>query len=60
MVVMNSSNTGNTKQKIEHNHCGTDKCCMQCDTAVGDTPPEDTLRQLEKEVINAKNKDRET
>ena len=49
---MSSSNTGSLEQmskKITHDKCGTDDCCMQCDTAiVGDTPPDSALKALEK------------
>ena len=47
---MNSSNTGNDSKKTIHDKCGTSQCCGQCDTAIviGDTPPEGTLKALEK------------
>lgn len=50
---MSSSNTGNTKNSTEeHVNCGTDDCCMMCDTAVhGDTPPREALQQLAKDVM---------
>ena len=50
---MNSSNTGNTeKQKTTHDNCGTDDCCMMCDTAVhGDTPPKEAIAQLARDVM---------
>jgi hypothetical protein len=43
---MNSSNTGKDKNKTEHLYCGTDDCCQMCDTAIGDTPPLETQKQL--------------
>ena len=49
MVVMSSSNTGKNNIKTEiHDKCGTDDCCQMCDTAIGDTPPTDVQKQLEK------------
>lgn len=52
MVVMSSSNTGKDKNKTEtHDNCGTDDCCQMCDTAIGDTPPRETLQQLAKDVM---------
>ena len=47
MAVTNSSNTGNNNSKTEeHVNCGTDDCCQMCDTAIGDTPPLETQKQL--------------
>ena len=52
MAVTNSSNTGNNNSKTEeHVNCGTDDCCQMCDTAIGDTPPRETIEQLAKDVL---------
>lgn len=62
---MSSLSIGSLEQmnkKTEHDKCGTDECCMQCDTAiiVGDTPPESVQKQLEKDYALSSKDEAET